>query len=143
VELLRQAENDVGELVKCVQKFATWWDQADTTISDLKRRVVSADDLTIGELRIGGIRESWEDVEKHYKEYKTCVSIFSLLQYNLIQTILVLGRYCKLFLSRRQDRIFPVVQKDIYEKIYRQKLGGWSPIYIEPRVRIVQYIQTS
>jgi hypothetical protein len=67
----------VCELVKCVQKFATWWDRADTTTSGLKQRVVSADGLTMSELRFDGVRESWEDVQKQCKEYKTNVSILS------------------------------------------------------------------
>jgi hypothetical protein len=84
LELLLQAEHDAGKLVKCVQKFATWWDQADTTISDLKRRVVWADGLTITEFRIVGIRQDWKNMQKQFKEYKTSVSIFSSLQYTLI-----------------------------------------------------------
>jgi hypothetical protein len=80
VELLRKAAHNVGELVKCVQKFATWWDQAETMISDLKRLVVSADGLTMNELRIGGIWQDLEDLQKQYTEYKTSVSIFSSLQ---------------------------------------------------------------
>ena len=79
MELLQKAANDLGNLVKCVNNFANWWSKAETMLSALESKVVSADGQRLSKIRTDAVQKRWEVVKKNYMEYKTSVRIFSSL----------------------------------------------------------------
>lgn len=74
VDLLNKVADNTYELVICVHKFAVWWSVAETMISTLESRLISADGENLSTIRIDMARDSWAAVQKDYVEYKTSVS---------------------------------------------------------------------
>jgi hypothetical protein len=74
LELLTKASNNVEEVVRCVHKFANWWDAAETMISSLRDQVVSADGRRLSLTRINMVKNSWELLKQDYEVYKRKVS---------------------------------------------------------------------
>jgi hypothetical protein len=80
VELLRNAENDVGVWLKHIQNFTVWWQHA-----ELKTARMETQPRTMIQFQINKLREGWENMQKCYTDYKTCVSVFNSVQYKLIR----------------------------------------------------------
>jgi len=62
--------SDVDKLLTCVDKFANWWNDAESIIQSLKIHTVFVDDQRINQLRIRTIRTRWEAFRGEYEAYK-------------------------------------------------------------------------
>ena len=74
LELLDKAANNVGEVVNCVHKVASWWSKAAIMISTLRDQVLSDDGRRLSSIRINMVRKSWEVLRNDYEVYKRSVS---------------------------------------------------------------------
>jgi hypothetical protein len=74
LELLDKAANNVGEVVNCVHKVASWWSKAATMISTLRDQVLSDDGRRLSSIRINMVRKSWEVLRNDYEVYKRSIN---------------------------------------------------------------------
>jgi hypothetical protein len=79
IELLRKANEDMGNLVTCVSAFASWCSKTETMLLSLMMKVEESGFRNLDPLRAEAVRKCWEGVSEEYLQYRTSVSHHSVL----------------------------------------------------------------